>query len=461
MQKLIAHDYQKYCISRCITDNKLGLFLDMGLGKTVITLTAINDLKYNRFEINKTLVIAPKKVAEDTWVREKEKWEHLQMLKVIPVLGNVNQRIRAINTPGDIFVISRDNVKWLAEYYKSDWPFDMVVIDELSSFKNHASKRFKALKLIRGKIKRVVGLTGTPIPNGLPDLWSQIYLLDQGERLGKTITQYRQTYLRPSKMGYGMVYEYKPKDGAENIVQERIKDICISLSANDYLKLPDRIDDIKYVDMGDKALKQYKEFERDMLLKVKNGEEIDAVTAAALSNKLLQFCNGAVYDEEHNYTNVHDAKIECLDEMLEELRGQPVLIFYNYQHDLERLKNLLGNLKLNVGYLKTKADIARWNNKELDVLLAHPASAAYGLNLQEGGNHIIWFGLNWSLELYKQACARLHRQGQTSKVFVHHIIAKHCLDEEVMDRLQQKDVNQNKLLELLKARINKSKEEEE
>ncbi len=430
-----------------------------GCGKTVITLTAINDLKYNRFKVHKVLVIAPKKVAEDTWTREQEKWEHLKNLRVVSVLGTLKKRIIALNTPADIYVINRENVEWLVDYYKNEWPFDMVVIDELSSFKNASSKRFKAMKRIRPLIKRIVGLTGTPAPNGYIDLWAQIYLLDQGERLEPYITHYRQKYFEPDKRNRDVVFSYKAKSNSVEIIKDRISDICISLNAKDYLNMPKLIIDTKYIQLDAKAKKDYDKFEREMFLQIE-GDEIDVTSAAALTNKLLQFSNGAVYKQDSNeFVEAHKCKIEALMELVEALQGQPALIFYNFKHDLSRIEQALKKIKLRVGILKSPEDIAKWNNRELDILLAHPASAAYGLNLQDGGNHIIWFGLNWSLELYKQANARLYRQGQKENVVIHHLVAAGTMDESVLAALDEKDVNQNRLLEILKARIKEIKGE--
>ncbi len=457
--KFNPHDYQKYCISRCITDDKLGLFLDMGLGKTIITLTAINDLKYNRFLVYKVLVIAPKKVAEDTWTREQEKWDHLKLLRVMPVLGTTKKRIKALNTNADVYVINRENVEWLVDYYQNDWPFDMVVIDELSSFKNNNSKRFKALKRVRPLIHRIIGLTGTPAPNGYIDLWAQIYLLDQGERLGKFITHYRENYFLPDKRDSQRIFTYKPKADSIKLIKNKISDICISLSAKDYLQMPKLIKDNRFIKLDSKAQKGYEEFERNMILQL-DEEEIDVTSAAALTNKLLQYCNGAVYKENgKDYLEVHNCKIEALLELIEEAQGQPLLIFYNFKSDLERIQKALKSLKLRIGILKDSQDIAKWNNKELDILLAHPASAAYGLNLQDGGNHIVWFGLNWSLELYQQANARLYRQGQTQTVFIHNLVIDGCRDVDVIEALESKKNGQEALLNSLKARIKKIKEE--
>lgn len=452
--KFVPHDYQKYCINRSVSDEILGEFLDMGLGKTAITLTAINDLKYNRFAIRKALVIAPKKVAEATWTNEADKWQHLQHLRIQPVLGDKNKRIRSLNTPGDIYVINRDNVVWLTEYYRNAWPFDLVVIDELSSFKNHQAKRFKALSWIRPHIKRVIGLTGTPAPNGLMDLWAQIYLLDQGERLGKNITQYRNRYFDKNYNGFG----YTPKPGADEAIRQKISDICISMKAEDYLELPDAITNVIPIVLDDKAKKQYEKFEKEMLLQLE-GTEITATSAAVLTGKLLQLCNGAIYDSERNVHEIHGNKIEAFNELIEQLNGKPTLVFYNYQHDLTRIHKALEKSGLRIRELKTPQDQLDWNEGKIDILLAHPASAAYGLNLQDGGNHITWFSLPWSLELYQQANGRLHRQGQKQKVILHHLVVQGGADEDVMAALEGKAATQDKLLEALKARIERVKGE--
>ncbi|MCI9535531.1 MAG: DEAD/DEAH box helicase [Lachnospiraceae bacterium] len=456
--KFVPHDYQRYCINRLIAEPALGLFLDMGLGKTVITLTAINDLRYNRFAVRRVLVIAPKKVAEDTWTREAGKWDHLKLLRVVPALGSLKKRIRALNSPGDVYVVSRDNVQWLVDYYRNDWPFDMVVIDELSSFKNPQAKRFKSLCLVKSHIRRICGLTGTPAPNGLVDLWSQVYLLDGGERLGKRIGAYREMYFTPASRNREVVFSYEPLPGAEERIQERIQDICISLSAKDYLELPERIDNVVHVALNPRARKAYEQFEREMLLEI-DESTLDAGSAAVLSGKLLQFCNGAVYDGEKKAVEVHGEKLEALREIVEAAQRRPVLVFYNFQHDRERIRKSLGNAGLAIEELKGPEAITRWNNREIPVLLAHPASAAYGLNLQAGGNTIVWFGLNWSLELYQQANARLHRQGQKENVIVHHLVVDCGADALVMEALQSKRATQDSLLEALKARIGKVKAE--
>jgi len=447
-KKFVPHAYQRYCINRLLTDEALGLFLDLGLGKTVITLTAINDLKYNRFAVSKVLVVAPKKVAEATWTLEAAKWEHLKLLRIVPVLGSQQKRIRALNTPADVYVINRENVPWLVEYYRNAWPFDMVVLDELSSFKNHLAQRFKALTWVRRHIRRIVGLTGTPAPNGLMDLWAQIYLLDQGQRLEKYITHYREKYFVKNFDGYG----YTPKPGAEQIIHEKIADICISMKAEDYLELPDCVTNVIPVVLDDRARKLYRELERKMLVELEDAE-ISVTSAAALTNKLLQLCNGALYDEDRQAHEIHDAKIEAFLELLEQLNGKPALVFYTFQHDLARIKKALAKTDLRVRELRSPQDQADWNAGKIDVLLAHPASTAYGLNLQDGGNHVVWFGLTWSLELYQQANGRLHRQGQRQKVIIHHLVVQGGVDEDVMAALEAKATTQDRLLEALKARI--------
>lgn len=444
----IPHNYQRYCINRLLVDEALGLFLGLGLGKTIITLTAVNDLKYNRFAIRRTLVIAPKKVAEATWTIEAAKWQHLQHMRIIPVMGSAQKRIRALNTPGDVWVISRDNVAWLVEHYRNAWPFDMVVLDEISSFKNHDAKRTKALNWIRPHIKRIVGLTGTPAPNGLLDLWSQINLLDQGQRLERRITHFREKYFEKNYNGHG----YTAKPGADEVIQQRISDICISMKAEDYLELPDCIMNVIPVMLDEKAQKQYKQMERELLLELED-VEITATSAAVLTGKLLQMCNGAMYDADRKVHEIHDCKIEAFMELVEQLNKSPAIVFYSYQHDLTRIHKALAKSGLRVRELRTPQDQLDWNVGLIDILLAHPASAAYGLNLQDGGNHIVWFGLNWSLELYQQANGRLHRQGQKQKVILHHLVVQSGADEMVMAALEAKATTQDKLLQALKARI--------
>lgn len=449
------HSYQRHCINKILETKKLGLFLDMGLGKTVTTLTAVKELKYNRFQVCKVLVIAPKKVAEGTWTKEAAKWDHTKMLRVSPVLGSQARRIRALNTPADLYVINRENVCWLVDYYRNAWPFDMVVIDESSSFKSHSAKRFKALAGISSRISRMVELTGTPSPNGLADLWSQVYLLDGGERLGKRYSQFRERYFQPDKRGAdGMIYSYEAKPGTEESILAKISDICISMKAEDYLELPDLIYHEVPVELDKKSWKAYQDLERKMILELPEDDELISVTsAAALSNKLLQLANGAVYDEDRQVHEVHDCKIEAFLELVESLQGKPVLVFYNYQHDRERILKALAKSGLRIRELKTTQDEDDWNAGRIDILLTHPASSAYGLNLQQGGNHVIWFGLTWNYELYTQANKRLHRQGQANKVIIHHLVSTGTRDEDVMTALKRKDDVQNWVMESLKARI--------
>lgn len=448
------HNYQSYCIQRIINDSAVGLFLDMGLGKTVITLTAVNDLKYNRFQIQRCLVIAPKKVAEATWGKEAEKWDHLKHLRISKILGTESKRVRAVNTPADVYVINRENVPWLVDHYRNDWKFDMVVVDELSSFKSHKAKRFKCLSWVRPHIKKFVGLTGTPAPNGIMDLWAQVYLLDGGKRLGKTISAYRQAYFVQNTHG-GNFSTFEERKEASEEIQQRLSDICISMKAEDYIQLPERTDVVVPVQLDSKARKAYDTFEREMFLQI-DEESLDAGSAAVLSGKLLQMCNGAVYGE-NGVVNIHNCKLEAFMELVEAAQGQPMLVFYNFKHDLDRIKSALTKTKLAVGELKTESDIDKWNAGKLNILLAHPASAAYGLNLQAGGSHIVWFGLNWSLELYQQANARLYRQGQQEKVIIHHLVVEDSTDELVMSALSEKESTQNVLLEALKAKIKEVK----
>lgn len=454
------HAYQQHCINRILAVKKIGLFLDMGLGKTVTTLTAVKELKYNRFQVRRVLIIAPKKVAEGTWSKEAAKWDHTCMLRVSPVLGSQAKRIKALNTPADLYIVNRENVVWLVDYYRNAWPFDMVVVDESSSFKNHSAKRFKALASMGDKIERMVELTGTPSPNGLDDLWSQVYLLDGGVRLGKRYTQFRERYFQPDKRGAGgMVYSYEAKPGSEQSILDRISDICISMKAEDYLQLPDITYHEIPVELDAKSRKAYDELERMMVLQLPEDEaDISVTSAAALSNKLLQLANGALYDEDHSVHEIHNCKIEAFIELIESLQGKPALVFYNYQHDRTRILEALGKMHLRVRELKTTQDEDDWNAGKIDVLLTHPTSSAYGLNLQQGGNHVIWFGLTWNYELYTQANKRLHRQGQQEKVIIHHLITSGTRDEDVMQALQRKEDVQNWVMESLKARIRKIRE---
>lgn len=454
------HGYQSYCIRKILEIKKLGLFLDMGLGKTVTTLTAVKELKYNRFEVRKVLVIAPKKVAEGTWTKEKDKWEHTKMLRVSQVLGSRAKRVRALNSPADIYIINRENVVWLVDYYRNSWPFDMVVVDESSSFKSHKAKRFKALSSVGPHINRLVELTGTPSPNGLDDLWAQLYLLDGGERLGKKYTQFRERYFQPDRRGAdGMIYSYEAKPGTEESILRKISDICISMKAEDYLELPEITFHQIPVVLDAKAEKAYRELERKKVLEIsEDEEEISVASAAALSNKLLQLANGAIYDDDRNVHEVHNCKIEAFLELIESLQGKPALVFYNYQHDRERILRALEKSKLRIRELKDTQDEDDWNAGRIDILLTHPASSAYGLNLQQGGNHVVWFGLTWNYELYTQANKRLHRQGQTERVIIHHLVCEGTRDEDVMQALERKDDVQKWVMQSLKARIKAVKE---
>lgn len=405
-------------------------------------------------------MIAPKKVAEGTWTKEAAKWDHTKMLRVSPVLGSQTKRIKALNTPADIYITNRENVVWLVDYYRNAWPFDMVVVDESSSFKSHSAKRFKALASVGERIERMVELTGTPSPNGLDDLWAQVFLLDGGERLGKRYTHFRERYFQPDKRGAdGMVYSYEAKPGSEEGILEKISDICISMKAEDYLQLPDITYHEVPVELDAKALKSYCELEREMVLQLpEDGEDISVTSAAALSNKLLQLANGAIYDEDRQVHEVHGCKLEAFTELIESLQGKPALVFYNYQHDRTRLLEALKKTGLRVRELKTPQDEDDWNARRIDILLTHPASSAYGLNLQQGGNHVIWFGLTWNYELYTQANKRLHRQGQQEKVIIHHLVCSGTRDEDVMQALQRKDDAQNWVMESLKARIRRIKD---
>lgn len=451
------HGYQQYVTQKMIELPFMGAWLDMGLGKTVITLTALHDLKYDRFCIRKALVIAPKKVAENTWSAEASKWEHLKDLKISVVLGSAKQRIEALEAQADVYVINRENTQWVVQYYAQKWPFDVVVLDESSSFKNHRAKRFRALRGVRSKISRLIELTGTPSPHGLTDLWAQVWLLDKGERLGRTITVYRDMYFLPDKRNRTTVFSYVPKDGAADAIYRQIQDICISMKSEDYLQLPDMVIDDIPVCLDPKARKAYEDLERTALLTVDEEQLITATNAASLTGKLLQLCNGAVYDEEGNVVHVHDCKLEVFLETVEQLNGQHALVYYYFRHDLERLLGALKGSGLRVKVYRGAEDERAWNAGEIDILLAQPGSCGYGLNLQGGGHHIIWFGLTWSLEEYQQANKRLHRQGQMFPVIVHRLVVQGGTDEDVIRSLGTKDGAQEALLEALKARVERAR----
>lgn len=448
--------YQCYCYNRIINSPALGLFIDMGLGKTVVTLTALRDLKRFYRLVYKTLVIAPKKVAEDTWQNEAAKWDHLKDMQIVSVLGTAAQRTAALHTDSDIYVINRENVQWLVEYFGRDWPFDTVVIDESSSFKNPQAKRFKALKKVRCRINRLIELTGTPNPHGLLDLWSQVYLLDGGARLGRTISVYRDIYFVPDKRNKTTIFSYAPREGADVAIQNAISDICISMKADDYLTLPEMVYQDIPVLLDPAAQMNYRQLEREALLEI-DTDIITAANAAALSGKLLQLCNGAVYDEDHNVVQVHDCKIEAFMETVERLNGQHALVCYYFNHDRDRLLTALAKTKLRVRVYSGVQDKDDWNAGNIDLLLVHPASCGYGLNLQQGGHHVIWFGLTWNLEEYQQTNKRLHRQGQTYPVIVHHLVVKGGRDEDVIKSLSDKNDVQESLLQSLKVRIEQVK----
>ena len=447
--KFIPYDYQQYAIDYIIRNKESGIFLDMGLGKTVITLTAIEELMYNSFEVKRVLVVAPLRVARDTWSGECDKWDHLKHIKMSLILGDERERIRAINRNADIYVINRENLAWLIDHYGKSFPYDMVVLDELSSFKDPSSKRFRKMKSVRQFVKRIVGLTGTPAPNGLLDLWPQIYLLDMGKRLGRYISAYRNEYFVPDKRNGQVIYSYKPRPYAEREIYKKINDLCVSMKAADYIKMPDRVDNFIEVKMSDNEKRLYDRLERDTLLPFSDGD-IDAVNAAALATKLLQMANGAVYDENKIVKHIHNKKLEALEDLYEAANGKPVLIFYMYKHDRDRIKALIGQ---DARELDSARDIADWNAGRINAAIAHPASTGHGLNLQSGGSTIIWFGLTWSLELYQQANARLWRQGQKETVIVHHLVTKDTIDEQVMKVLQKKEKGQSALMNAVKARL--------
>lgn len=448
------HAYQGVSVKHIIDNEAAGLILDMGLGKTVSALTAVDDLMYLNFEVFKALVIAPKRVASDVWPDEVEKWDHLKHLKVVNITGTEKQRIKALQTEADIYTIGRENTAWICNYYGSNLPFDMLIIDESSSFKNKNAIRFKALKLARSSFNRVVILTGTPAPNSLLDLWPQIFLLDRGERLGKFITHFRGEYFKPNQRNGAVVFNYKIKKDAEQKIYDKIKDICISMKASDYLDLPKTvINDVK-VKFTPEIQSLYDEFEREQILSL-DAEDITAVNAAALSTKLLQFSNGAVYDEDKNVHVVHDLKIDACKELIEEAQGKPVLIAWTYKHDRDRLMEALKEYKPR--QLKDGQDIKDWNAGKLKVLMMHPASGGHGLNLQYGGHNIIWFGQTWSLELYLQFNARLDRQGQKHPVIINRLIGVSTIDQDVVAALGRKDRGQNELIAAIKAKIIKYK----
>lgn len=453
--KYIPHEYQRYATEKILELPACGLFLEMGLGKTVSTLTAINELIYDRFEISKVLVIAPKRVAEDTWTSEAEKWDHLQHLTFSKILGTAKQREEALVSDADIYLINRENVVWLVDKLGKRWPFDMIVVDELSSFKSNQAKRFKSLRMVRPLSTRFVGLTGTPAPNGLMDLWPQVYLMDKGERLGKTITGYRERYFYPGKRNGFTVFSWEPKEGAQEAIEKKISDICVSMKAEDYLQMPDRIVNDIHIQLSEEEKRHYDELEKEKVLEL-DDQEITALSAASVWGKLLQMANGAVYDDEGNAAVLHERKLDALEDILDAACGHPVLVFYNFKHDYDRLRERFQKLKPRT--LNDSQDIKDWNSGRIPLLLAQPASMGHGLNIQAGGHIIVWFGLNPSLELYQQANARLYRQGQKEAVIIHRLITKGTIDEDVIRKLETKDARQDDLMEAVKARIQKWKE---
>lgn len=442
--KFTPHAYQKYAIDYIKTHPVTALFLDMGLGKTVTTLTAIRDLMYDTFEVRRVLVVAPLRVARDTWPEEIQKWDHLKDLTCSVVVGNVAERRRALQQEADIYIVNRENLAWL--YQNSRLDFDMVVLDELSSFKNHTSQRFKAMKAMRPGVKRIVGLAGTPSGNGLMDLWAEFRLLDMGERLGKYISQYRNLYFTPDKRNGMVVYSYKPLTGAEEAIYHQIADITVSMKATDYLKMPELVSVAKEVTLSEKERKRYDELKKSLVLELPGGE-VTAANAASLTMKLSQMANGAIYTDDKNVASIHDRKLDALEDLVESANGRPVLVAYWFRHDRDRIRK-----RMEARELKEPQDFADWNAGKIPVALIHPASAGHGLNLQQGGSILIWFGLTWSLELYQQTNARLWRQGQQSRtVIIQHIVAKGTIDERILKVLEHKDGTQAALIDAVKA----------
>ena len=447
------HDYQKYVIEYIQNHSVSAVFLDMGLGKTSITLTALNNLLFDYFTVHKILVIAPLRVAKTTWSAEINKWDHLKDLKYSIVVGTPAERKNALQRQADIYIINRENIPWLAEYMGAAFDFDMVVIDELSSFKNYQAKRFKALMKVRPSVKRIVGLTGTPSSNGLMDLFAEFKLLDMGERLGRFIGQYRNTYFMPDKRNGQVIFSYKPLPGAEDTIYRKISDITISMKAADHLKMPKLVTTDYEVTLSEKEQRKYKELKDNMVLQLSD-DEITAANAASLSNKLCQMANGAIYDDDKAVIHVHDRKLDALEDVIESMNGKPVLVAYWFKHDYDRIADKLKALSIPFEKLDTTVSIEKWNNGKIPVALIHPASAGHGLNLQDGGSALVWFGLTWSLELYQQTNARLYRQGQSSDtVVIMHIVAKGTMDEQIIKALKKKDNTQSALIDAVKAEI--------
>lgn len=444
--KYEPHNYQQFATDFILEHPISCLMLDMGLGKTVITLTALWQLALDSFDVSRILVIAPKRVAEDTWPKELSKWEHLSGLDATLVMGTQAEREAALHQQTFLYIINRENVSWLVANHP--WDFDMVVIDELSSFKSNQAQRFKAMKKVRPLVSRIVGLTGTPAPNSLLDLWPEMYLMDMGQRLGRFIGGFRDRFFTPDKRNREIIYSYKPREGAEEAIYSLISDICISMKAVDYLDMPELIMNRVEVSMDSREQKIYDDFQRDMVVSLQ-GEELDAVNAAALSGKLTQMANGAVYGENRKVLHIHDRKLDALEDLIEAANGKPLLVAYWYEHDLQRIKARFKNARC----IDTTQDIDDWNAGKIPLALIHPASAGHGLNLQEGGCTIVWFGLTWSLELYQQLNARLWRQGQKHTVVIQHIVTKGTHDEDVLRALDNKDTRQSALIDAVRARL--------
>lgn len=444
--KYNPHDYQRYAAEFITTHPISALLLDMGLGKTSITLTAINDLLFDSFEVHKVLVVAPLRVARDTWSAEIEKWGHLKNLRYSVVIGSEQERLNALRTSADIYIINRENVQWLVEESGLPFDYDMAVIDELSSFKNHQSKRFKAFMKVRPKLKRIVGLTGTPASNGLMDLFAEFKLLDMGERLGRFIGQYRNAYFQPDKHNGMVIYSYKPLPDAEQRIYDKISDITISMKAADHLTMPELVSTEYAVQLSEKEREKYDLLKKDLVLSTEDNE-VTAANAASLSNKLSQMANGAVYSDDESVIEIHDRKLDALEDIIESMNGKPLLVAYWFKHDLERIRK-----RFEIREIKSSEDISDWNSGKIPVAVIHPASAGHGLNLQSSGSALVWFGLTWSLELYQQTNARLWRQGQTADtVVIQHIITKGTIDEQIMKALKAKDTTQAALIAAVKA----------
>ena len=442
------HNYQSYAIDYIETHPIAAVLLDMGLGKTVISLTAIADLLFDSFEAHRILVVAPLRVARDTWPAEISKWQHLKHLTYAVAVGTVKERKAALSAGADITIINRENLGWLIDSSGYEFDYDMVIIDELSSFKNHKSKRFQSLMKVRPKVKRIIGLTGTPSSNGLMDLWAEFKLLDFGERLGRFITHYRNNYFIPDKRNGEIIYSYKPMPYAEDAIYRKISDITISMKSTDHLQMPELITSQYEVQLSEEEEQRYEELKADFILELPEGE-ITAANAASLTGKLSQLANGAIYDDEGNIVEFQDRKLDALEDIIESANGKPLLVAYWFKHDLQRIKK-----RFDVREIKTSKDIIDWNNGDIPVAVIHPASAGHGLNLQAGGSTLVWFGLTWSLELYQQTNARLWRQGQSSgTVVIEHIITKGTIDERILKALSLKEVSQNALIDAVKANL--------